>query len=49
MSIYTVKANPSDCPPKEKQAALSMLAATCWAIDTHTALEKKAKQNYGVM
>lgn len=41
MSIYTVKANPSDCPPKEKQAALSMLAATCWAIDTHTALEKK--------
>lgn len=49
MSIYTVKANPSDCPPKEKQAALSMLAATCWAIDTHTALGKKTKQNYGVM
>lgn len=40
MSIYTVKANPSDCPPREKQAALCILAATCWAINTHTALEK---------
>lgn len=40
MSIYTVKTNPSDCPPREKQAALCILAATCWAIDTHTALEK---------
>lgn len=40
MCIYTVKTNPSDCPPREKQTALRILAATCWAINTHTALEK---------
>lgn len=40
MCIHTVKTNPSDCPPREKQAALRILAATCWAINTHTALEK---------
>lgn len=40
MGIYTVKTTPSDCPPREKRAALCILAATCWAISTHTALEK---------
>lgn len=40
ISIYIVKTNSSDCPPREKQAALCILAATCWAINTHTALEK---------
>lgn len=40
ISICTVKTNPNDCPPRKSKLLYVFLAATCWAINTHTALEK---------